>query len=404
VLAHLPGDSSADDCDESVQRVFQMLEIKYVQRQTAEDGSLAAAAAASSAATDAQVNLQALQKKTLQDICRDRGLPSSGNKAELIERIKDNNLEPSRRTMASALLSRWFMPPFRNQHTKLGTMNEDSALRKFPAFIHKHGRNNMRVREWKDYGLLVNFHQEEAAFSPDGIVVIDCADEEEGAYVAGVEVKSRTTDNTQESEHKLAGKFGKYAEFSFSVRADNQKTLKHVIPEAAYRSQLLHSLCSAGLDSWFYVSASLSNIIRVVKVSISPGDRFEYMSALTLLRLRHINWVYDETVPLPTFTEEEIGYAKSKHAVEETLHVWRALNSTIESTGQPLPPGRHLLPSLIAMWNRIKGGVDVFSRVLENCKAVHGGSNPTATIWRRLIMALVYNAHQTRALVKVRLL
>jgi hypothetical protein len=66
----------------------------------------------------------------------------------------------------------------------------------------------------------------------------------------------------------------------------------------------------------------------------------------------------------------------------------------VAERGRPLPHGRYILPTLAAFWNRIKGGIDVFSRHLKNVKANHSSLSPYAACWIRLIMAMVYNSHQ----------
>jgi hypothetical protein len=76
------------------------------------------------------------------------------------------------------------------------------------------------------------------------------------------------------------------------------------------------------------------------------------------------------------------------------------MNDLIEERGRPLPPGKHILPSVVALWNRIKGGVDVYSRLLKNCKAVHHCLPPGAAIWLRMLMTTVYNGHQAYLLLR----
>lgn len=76
------------------------------------------------------------------------------------------------------------------------------------------------------------------------------------------------------------------------------------------------------------------------------------------------------------------------------------MNDLIEERGRPLPPGKHILPSIVALWNRIKGGVDVYSRLLKNCKAVHHCLPPGAAIWLRMLMTTVYNGHQAFLMLK----
>jgi len=60
-----------------------------------------------------------------------------------------------------------------------------------------------------------------------------------------------------------------------------------------------------------------------------------------------------------------------------------------------MPSGTHLLPTVIALWNRLKGGIDVFSRHLKNLQSKHAKLKPLGAVWLRLLMSLVYNAHQS---------
>jgi hypothetical protein len=69
------------------------------------------------------------------------------------------------------------------------------------------------------------------------------------------------------------------------------------------------------------------------------------------------------------------------------------MNKIIAQRCRPLPSVKFLLPSLIAVWNRIKGGIGVFSRHLKNVKSQQQSMNPYAASWIHLIMAMVYNAH-----------
>lgn len=51
-------------------------------------------------------------------------------------------------------------------------------------------------------------------------------------------------------------------------------------------------MCSAVLDTWFYIGASLRDIVRVVRVRISAEDRQAYLGAMAWLRTRHMQWIY----------------------------------------------------------------------------------------------------------------
>ena len=86
------------------------------------------------------------------------------------------------------------------------------------------------------------------------------------------------------------------------------------------------------------------------------------------------------------------------HSVQCTLDLWRALCRLIQGQGQPIPAGRHLIPEVVATWNRGKGPIDVYSRFQKNCKSAHFHLGPVGAIWLRLIMTCVYNAYHAHNL------
>jgi hypothetical protein len=95
-----------------------------------------------------------------------------------------------------------------------------------------------------------------------------------------------------------------------------------------------------------------------------------------------------------------VGHCKDEATFLLTLKLWRAFNNLVIQRGRPLPPGKHILPTLVALWNRIKGGIDVYSRLMKNCKSVHHKLSPGAAIWLRVLMTMVYNGHQAYILLK----
>ena len=79
------------------------------------------------------------------------------------------------------------------------------------------------------------------------------------------------------------------------------------------------------------------------------------------------------------------------------LHLWRALCNLIQEQQRPLPAGRHLLPEVVATWNRGKGPIDVYSRFQKNCESAHSHLGPVGAVWLRLIMTCVSTMHTNHA-------
>ena len=50
---------------------------------------------------------------------------------------------------------------------------------------------------------------------------------------------------------------------------------------------------------------------------------------------------------------------------------------------------------ITAVWNRTKGGMDVYSRSLKNVQALHGKLDAQAAVFLRFLKSLLYNAFQT---------
>jgi len=342
----------------------------------------------------------------LREICRNKNLAVSGTKAAVIERIlsggrNEGNQEAT--TVLSVLMKTWFMAPFKSQACREGTLNEPFIFSHFPSFVSEKSAQclapagrQIKIENVHDLGLLCHAHEKLAAFSPDAIagVLVDGLPSGPTRYVALVEMKSKCSQATLTQEYNLIAEFGEYQE----INADEDPELfKRSIPDASYRCQLLHGMASGALDHAFYVVASLRKIIRVVHVQVGSSlIREQYLSVITNLGRQHLNWIEEGIVPAMTF--EAGSHAVDQHSVQCTLDLWRALCKLIYEQKRPLPAGRHLIPEVVATWNRGKGPIDVYSRFQKNCKSAHFHLGPVGAIWLRLIMTCVYNAYHAHNL------
>jgi hypothetical protein len=101
-----------------------------------------------------------------------------------------------------------------------------------------------------------------------------------------------------------------------------------------------------------------------------------------------------DTEPTPTI-DTTLDFFESRVvslAIGQRSPEWFLFSQMVAERGRPLPHGRYILSTLAAFWNRIKGGIDVFSRHLKNAKANHKSLSPYAACWICLIMAMVYNS------------
>jgi hypothetical protein len=206
-------------------------------------------------------------------------------------------------------------------------------------------------------------------------------------------MKSKCSQATLGRVNQLIEEFGAYQEINAE---EDPQLFQASIPDLSYRCQLLHGMASGGLDHAFFVVASLRKIIRVVYVRVGSLIREQYLSAITNFGQKHLNWIAEGIVPTMTF---EAGcHSVDHHSVQCTLDLWRALCRLIQGQGQPVPAGRHLIPEVVATWNRGKGPIDVYSRFQKNCKSAQIHLGPVGAIWLRLIMTCVYNAYHAHNL------
>ena len=99
------------------------------------------------------------------------------------------------------------------------------------------------------------------------------------------------------------------------------------------------------------------------------------------------------------------------HAVDsQTVHLWQKLSATIievhrafseQNNSFRMPPAHDLLPYAIYLWNHVKGGQDVCSRILKNVKVDFRGLSPRAFILIRFVLTALMNAHMLKRLLRV---
>ncbi|KAG1705863.1 hypothetical protein DVH05_002427 [Phytophthora capsici] len=317
-----------------------------------------------------------MKNKELQQMCRDQGLTVSGNKRELISRLLNgesdtNSTKNTIKSPAAALLSAWFLAPISSTDMKVGSKNEENIRSRVPRFLEAH--SNFRVLQTKSYGLLCCPEERYLAFSPDDIALVTRPSSSD-LFFAVLEYKTKTRGNTVDTEQNIS------------------------IPDQGHRSQLLHNIISGSVRDGFIVYASSTAIIRVVHVVIGDDIVDSYRLAFLKIKEACMDWIYTPGAPVPPFTAEELGHCGDVSTLKQHLALWRIVVAKIEERGGPLPAAKHIIPSVIAIWNRVKGGIDVYSRYLKNIKPSHEHLPPLAAIWLRFLMTLIYNAFQSAQL------
>jgi hypothetical protein len=156
----------------------------------------------------------------------------------------------------------------------------------------------------------------------------------------------------------------------------------------------VHFLASSGLDERLYVMATVQEVIRVVHIKYNEGNRRHYLIFMSWIKDIHFPWVYNSNLAVTLFTAEEYKHCVDDFTLKSTLAIWQALNGLIQERQLPNSDDLFLFPTVIAYWNRIQGGIDVFSRHLKNVHAQHKKLHPYGAVWLRMIVALAYNAHR----------
>lgn len=364
------------------------------------------------------------KNKELQQMCRERAIPAYGNKNELVDRLLSFGNADCRtrnvQTPITALMKAWFLAPKSSTDMKIGSSNEGNICSRLMSFLNCYSR--FYIEATKSYGLLrwcvylarssiffagtnvdlygLSSEQKHLAFSPDDIALVVHPNGDRVFVV--LEYKTRTKPNTVEKEMLLAEKWGRFPTITLSSVEDSNY-FKDLIPDQGHRSQLLHNIICASLRSGFLVYASPTAIIRVVHVAVGEDVAESYLLAFTSIKNTCLDWIYAPENMVPMLSSEELGHCGDMATLKLHLNLWRALETIIEKRGRPLSVAKHTLPTAIATWNRVNGGIDVYSRYLKNVKARHLHLPPLAAIWIRFLMTLVYNAYQSTQLLQVRL-
>ncbi len=74
-----------------------------------------------------------------------------------------------------------------------------------------------------------------------------------------------------------------------------------------------------------------------------------YQLALKEVHDQELTWVLHGEVP--NLDGISLTHAVDRYTITKALDLWRAISNLVKIRGRPLPPGRMLVPTIIAMWN-----------------------------------------------------
>lgn len=179
-----------------------------------------------------------------------------------------------------------------------------------------------------------------------------------------MEYKTRTTPRTVLKEKALAVSCGVFTTVDLVTMGFGGR-LNSLMPDPSHRLQIQHCVVCGGISDGFLVYASSTSIIRVVHVVVGSDVSRIYYAALKTIMTEHLMWIYSDNGVMPRFGGGPRGHCVDMVTLEQTLALWRALVTLTKERQQPLPPAKHIIPTSIALWNHVKGGIDVYLRYLK---------------------------------------
>ena len=159
----------------------------------------------------------------------------------------------------------------------------------------------------------------------------------------------------------------------------------------------------------------LREVILYAAVVVFPRDaRERYQSLARVMTEKYLLWYrpagapndgcVGHHAPIPEAPPDLRADFDFGHAIDnDTLVLWKKLANAImaemrarniDPTRTSLKPAHDLVPFVVSLWNHLKGGEDVFGRILKDCKIDFRSSlNPFVYFCIRFIMVQFVNAH-----------
>lgn len=354
----------------------------------------------------------------LKEFCRQRNLRVSGNKSTLATRLilpenvsdyDDTNGEgdtaPVDRLLRDVMKT-WFMKPVKTVSLKLGSLNETFILPKVPEFFNAYSeliaRQGQKLiwKEQREFGLTHLQGSPFIATSVDAVGILEIqqidiaadlnVDFDSVQIFVPIELKTMTTQNTRDVavRHSNMPSVGKLA---FCDSTDITR-FHLLVTDVSHRAQIFHHAVSMQTQHCLYVISSLGTIgiIRMVLVEFNADIQRRYIDIFRNIAETQLQWVYGNA-PLPNLASHALGYCGSVEVLQQYLALWKSLSHKIIENNSPYPPAKQILPTVIAMWNSTKGGIDRRTRMGKNVKVDHAQLQPETAIWLCKLNDSAYN-------------
>lgn len=287
--------------------------------------------------------------------------------------VASSTLE-SENDIIQKFLECWFMKPLKKKRSlRIGSENEIYALQ------HLHGHiaqctDNLKIIKIIQNGLVSNKKCQSMTDSADGICVIQI---EYGNQLrlepALIEVKTATTEKAKSVHESICLDHGS-EHIEINLPCDIAKFHKF-IPEQRYRCQVLHHAAVYQIPNVVYVVAEEGQIIRTVFLRINKKLRLVYKQIIEFIQKKYLYWIYDSSNLNEPDLEKIFAYldfgslhVRDSQTVTIRYRLWKKLHEWINKNNQPLPETYKLIPLIIAVWNRLKVGIDSNTQIRSHVK------------------------------------
>ena len=185
-----------------------------------------------------------------------------------------------------------------------------------------------------------------------------------------VEVKSATTEERVREELDLMHQHSKFIFIDITQHSD---LFKRVIPKSAHHVQCVQNCIAFNANLALYVVADTGvlGIIRCVLLLVPNQFKAGYIDIFDQITHQHLTWVHGTPrTEIPALSQERLGYLQSMEVLQFHVHLWLTLFRHVCTHG-PIGDVHAIVPTMVSVWNLVKNGGDLYSRLLNNAKPVH---------------------------------
>lgn len=222
-----------------------------------------------------------------------------------------------------------------------------------------------------------------------------------------VEAKARTNDDTELEEREYMEKNGiaPFEEFTLSTyMMTTWRRWSELMPNKNHRNQILHHMAVTGINKCLYsVSDKNGNILRVVAVTCIGPILDKYLNIMKMLYKSHLSHLYESTeaelklylINLELDHKNDFGFAADGFTVFQSWRKVKALDDYCRDryNRERAPPSlaMHVMPRIVAMWNRNKNSIDVCSRLLSHVQPGIFSGSPQILLFTRTMLCGIQN-------------